>query len=546
MLCLLIIFIVVLFFSYRLYQHFFPTPNINPNGKYVLISGCDSGFGNGLAIELDKQGFNVFAGVFLPDNVAFLREKLSSKATVFRLDITKQEDIDGAFELVNKKTKVLHGLVNNAGIAVIGHIDWTSMEDMRKVMDVNYFGHVAMTKKFLPLLIAKRDSRVANICSIAGYLSLSGASAYCASKYAFESFSDCLRREMAPWGLHVSIIEPGAMQTPILQSGPQTFSEFYSMVSSDAQERWGKDFLKGHYDKSATNVFAKYAEDPMKVIRALQHAVMNTVPRIRYRPGWQSSLVFYPISNLPTCIVDWLLSNLDNLYQRFFPTPNINPNDKYVLISGCDSEFGHGLAIELDKQGFNVLADVFLPDNVAFLREKLSSKATVFRLDITKQLDIDGAFELVNKETKVLHALVNNAGIAILGNIDWASMEDMRKVMDVNYFGHVAMTKKFLPLLIAKRDSRVVNICSVASYLASASMSAYCALKYAEDPMKVVRALQHAVMNTVPRIRYRPGWQSSLGFFPESHLPAWVVDWLLSNLDKSFHVPAFFSQQLKD
>ncbi|CAF1226461.1 unnamed protein product [Rotaria sp. Silwood1] len=311
MLCLLIIFIVVLFFSYRLYEHFFPTPNINPNGKYVLISGCDSGFGNGLAIELDKQGFNVFAGVFLPDNVAFLREKLSSKATVFRLDITKQQDIDGAFELVNKKTKVLHALVNNAGIAVAGHIDWTSMEVMHKVMDVNYFGHVAMTKKFLPLLIAKRDSRVVNICSVAGYLEYPGSSAYCGSKYALESFSDCLRREMAPWGLHVSIIEPGAMQTPILQSGPQTFLEFYSMVSSDAQERWGKHFLKGHYDKSGKNVFIKYAEDPMKVIRALQHAVMNTVPRIRYRPGWQSSLVFFPISNLPTCIVDWLLSNLD-------------------------------------------------------------------------------------------------------------------------------------------------------------------------------------------------------------------------------------------
>ncbi|CAF5185893.1 unnamed protein product, partial [Rotaria sp. Silwood1] len=135
MLCLLIIFIVVLFFSYRLYQHFFPTPNINPNGKYVLISGCDSGFGNGLAIELDKQGFNVLAGVLLPDNVASLKEKLSSKATVFLLDITKQEDIDSAFELVNKKTKVLHGLVNNAGITAGSCIDWTPLEVMRKVMD---------------------------------------------------------------------------------------------------------------------------------------------------------------------------------------------------------------------------------------------------------------------------------------------------------------------------------------------------------------------------------------------------------------------------
>jgi NADP-dependent 3-hydroxy acid dehydrogenase YdfG len=181
---LIIGFAFVLYISYRLYQHFFPTPNINPNGKYVLISGCDTGFGHALAIELDKQGFNVLAGVFLPDNVTSLKNKLSPKATVFRLDITKQEDIDAAYDLVKEKTKVLHGLVNNAGVGSGGSIDWISMELMRKVMDVNFFGHVAMTKKFLPLLIAKRDSRVVNICSAAGYLSLASVSAYCASKYA--------------------------------------------------------------------------------------------------------------------------------------------------------------------------------------------------------------------------------------------------------------------------------------------------------------------------------------------------------------------------
>ncbi|CAF3999120.1 unnamed protein product [Rotaria sp. Silwood2] len=307
---LLIGFLVILYIFYRLYQHFFPTPNINPNGKYVLISGCDTGFGHGLAIELDKQGFNVLAGVFVPDNVISLKEKLSSRATVFRLDITKQEDIDAAFKLVNEKTKVLHALVNNAGIGVAGHIDWISIEDMRKVMDVNYFGHVAMTKKFLPLLIAKRDSRVVNICSVAGYLALSSGSAYCASKYALESFSDCLRREMVPWSLRVSIIEPGAMRTPIIKEGLKSFADFCNMVSSDAQQRWGEDFLQTTFNTMGNNPFWKYAEDPMKVVRAIQHAITNTVPHIRYRPGWQSSLVFFPISRLPAWIVDWLLSNL--------------------------------------------------------------------------------------------------------------------------------------------------------------------------------------------------------------------------------------------
>ena len=158
--------------AYKIYQYLFPTQNINPTGKYVLISGCDTGFGHGLALELDKQGFHVLAGVYSLDNQQKLASLLSDRATVFKLDITKQEDIDDAYKLISSKTQVLHALVNNAGVGYGGLIDWITLESMRKMMDVNYFGHVSMTKKFLPLLIAKRDSRVVNICSVAGYLAV--------------------------------------------------------------------------------------------------------------------------------------------------------------------------------------------------------------------------------------------------------------------------------------------------------------------------------------------------------------------------------------
>ena len=303
--CFTIGFLFFLYVAYRLYRHFFPAPNINPNGKYVLISGCDTGFGHALAIELDKQDFNVLAGVFAPDSVTSLKTKLSPRATVFLLDISKQEDIDAAYDLVKEKTNTLHALVNNAGIGMGGNIDWTSMEVMRKVMDVNFFGHVAMTKKFLPLLVSKRGSRVVNICSVAGYLATAGMSAYCASKFALESFSDCLRREMFPWGLRVSIIEPGFMRTPIIEGVNRSFSDFWATLTSEVQERWGEDFLKDR-DIKAKNLI-KNAEDPMKVVRVLEHAVMNSEPCIRYRPGWQSSLIFFPISMLPAWIADWLL-----------------------------------------------------------------------------------------------------------------------------------------------------------------------------------------------------------------------------------------------
>jgi NADP-dependent 3-hydroxy acid dehydrogenase YdfG len=135
---LIIGFAFIPYVSYRLYRNLFPSPNINPNGKYGLISGCDTGFGHELALELDQQGFHVLAGVFIPDNIISLQNKLTPKVTVFRLDITKQEDIDAIHELVKSKTKVLHAVVNNAGISVGAYIDLISMDLMRQVMHVNF------------------------------------------------------------------------------------------------------------------------------------------------------------------------------------------------------------------------------------------------------------------------------------------------------------------------------------------------------------------------------------------------------------------------
>ncbi|CAF3005315.1 unnamed protein product [Rotaria socialis] len=311
--CCTLSLVILLYVAYYLYKHFFPSPDINPKDKYVLISGCDTGFGHALAIELDKQGFNVLAGVYVNDNIISLKNELSSNATVFRLDITKDEDINSVYALVEKKTNTLHALVNNAGIAISGYIDWNTSEFLRKTMDVNFFGHVAMTKKLLPLLISKRDSRVINICSVAGFLAPPCLSAYSASKYALESFSDCLRREMAPWGLRVSTIEPGFMRTPILESTSISFEDLWSSLSKDVQMRWGEDFVKEKLSKKATSLLIKYAENPMKVVRALQHAIINTKPSIRYRPGWQSSFIFSPVSMMPAWITDWILNKLDNL-----------------------------------------------------------------------------------------------------------------------------------------------------------------------------------------------------------------------------------------
>ncbi|CAF2408941.1 unnamed protein product [Rotaria sp. Silwood2] len=318
---LIIGFLLILYTTYRLYQYLYPSPDIDPNGKYVLISGCDTGFGHRLAIELDKKGFIVFASVYNEDNQASLRNKLSSRAVVFRLDITQPTQVDAAYKLVKEKTNILHALVNNAGIDQDGLIDWVTLDFMRNMMEVNYFGHVAMTKTFLPLLIAKRGSRVVNLCSVAGYLAAPSMSSYCASKFAFESFSDCLRREMHPWGLYVSIVEPSYMRTPIIEGHVHTMRQMWDTLSNDVKDRWGKEYLNNLTNKRTNNIFIHFAEDSIKVVQAIQHAVINTKPCIRYRPGWQSSLIFFPLSMIPAWITDLLMDKARG--------PNVTPADVF-------------------------------------------------------------------------------------------------------------------------------------------------------------------------------------------------------------------------
>jgi NAD(P)-dependent dehydrogenase (short-subunit alcohol dehydrogenase family) len=298
---------LIIYVGYRLYGYLFPPPNISPNAKYVLISGCDTGFGHALAIELDKQGFHVLAGVYNPDNEEHITGQLSTRATVFCLDITRQEEIDAAYEMVKEKTTTLHALVNNAGIGKGGLVDWTTVDFMRQMMDVNFFGHVSMTKKFLPLLMARRGSRVVNICSVAGYFAGAGMSAYASSKFALEAFSDSLRREMYPWGLHVSIVEPGFMRTPIIEGHEQVLRSLWTEVDADTRRRWGDEYFQAILTKTTKNSFILSAEMPYKVVRSLRHAVMNSVPRIRYRPGWQSTLFFFPLSMLPAWIADYVM-----------------------------------------------------------------------------------------------------------------------------------------------------------------------------------------------------------------------------------------------
>jgi hypothetical protein len=113
---------------------------------------------------------------------------------------------------------------------------------------------------------------------------------------------------MAPWGLRVSIIEPGAMKTAILGNPTEDMKSLWDTLSSDVQERWGVEFLTDSMKRLANDPMRNHPDNPMKVVRVIQHAVMNTNPHIRYRPGWQSKLTYFVFCITPDRLLDRLFS----------------------------------------------------------------------------------------------------------------------------------------------------------------------------------------------------------------------------------------------
>lgn len=162
--------------------------------KFVLITGCDSGFGDLLARQLDARGLRVLAGCLTESGAARLRETASSRLQTVLLDVTSSSSIAAAAAWVQERVgeRGLWGLVNNAGIAVpTAPNEWLKKEDFVAVLNVNLVGLIEVTLSLLPL-VKRARGRVVNVASVMGRLSIFGGG-YCPSKFGVEAFSDSLR-----------------------------------------------------------------------------------------------------------------------------------------------------------------------------------------------------------------------------------------------------------------------------------------------------------------------------------------------------------------
>jgi NAD(P)-dependent dehydrogenase (short-subunit alcohol dehydrogenase family) len=168
----------------------------------------------------------------------------------------------------------LRGLVNNAGIAVSGPVEYLPIDEIRKQLEVNFIGQVAVTQAFLPMLRRARG-RVVNIGSVGGEIALPFLSPYAASKHAIEGFSDSLRREVEPLGMHVAVVRPGAIQSSIWERGNAAADEVLAKVPPEALQVYG-DAVRG----------ARAAANPaQEVADVVERALTADKPKTRYVVG---------------------------------------------------------------------------------------------------------------------------------------------------------------------------------------------------------------------------------------------------------------------
>jgi short-subunit dehydrogenase len=176
----------------------------------VLISGCSSGIGLALARELASRGCKVFATARKPEAIEHLKKE---GMEITALDVTDQKSIDGCVAEVIAKAGKIDALINSAGYALIGPVIDLSIEDLRQQFETNVIGLAALTKAVAPHMIARRSGLIVNISSVSGICATPFAGAYCATKAAVILLSDSLRVELAPFGIAVVTVQPGAIKS---------------------------------------------------------------------------------------------------------------------------------------------------------------------------------------------------------------------------------------------------------------------------------------------------------------------------------------------
>jgi NAD(P)-dependent dehydrogenase (short-subunit alcohol dehydrogenase family) len=273
--------------------------------KTVVLTGASTGIGEASALYLEKKGFRVLAGVRKKADGDRLLQSASGDVEPLLIDVTETDTIAAAAE---KTADVvgeggLAGLVNNAGINVSGALEFIPLNDLREQLEVNLIGQVAMTQAFLPLL-RRAPGRIVNMGSIAGRSASPMLGPYAMSKFALRAFNDSLRRELSSWNMHVSLIEPGAIATPIWEKGKQRATARFKGFDEKKRELYAP--IISAVREAATKM-SDTAIPAVEVAKVVHHALTAPKPRTHYLVGQDAKWTARFVGLLPPRAFDWLI-----------------------------------------------------------------------------------------------------------------------------------------------------------------------------------------------------------------------------------------------
>ena len=283
------------------------------NATTVLITGATAGIGRHAALELVRRGHHVIATGRRESALASLVEEavgLAGRLDVLRLDVTDESSVRDATARADALTdgRGIDVLVNNAGYGQMGPLEEVTDADLRKQYDTNVFGLMNVTRAFVPRMRERGEGRIVNIGSMGGRITFPLMGAYNSTKYAVESLSDALRNELAPFGIRVSLVEPGPIRTDFNDRAMSTIDTSKLEASPYAPVVAKAERFREKFESQSAG--------PEVTTRAILHAALARRPRVRYVVPFSASVVLAVLGALPTRLVDAILRAVAGLDRK--------------------------------------------------------------------------------------------------------------------------------------------------------------------------------------------------------------------------------------
>jgi short-subunit dehydrogenase len=249
----------------------------------ILVTGASSGIGQATARLLAERGFTVFGTARKPEGAK------SQGITMVALDVRSDDSVRGCVQQVVGNAGRLDVLVNNAGYSITGAAEETSVEEAKAQFETNFFGVVRMVNAVLPAMRAARAGKIINVSSLAGNTAIPFSAFYSASKFAVEGYSEALWHEVRPFGISVSLVEPGFVNTPIGEASPVAARTLpaYEAPRKRMLAAFGRSVHAGIPPEQVARRVLQIIEQPTPGLRYRVGAEATWLPRLRNVVPWK-------------------------------------------------------------------------------------------------------------------------------------------------------------------------------------------------------------------------------------------------------------------